>query len=508
MVMNGKSFWRSLRTSDLFATILTLGLLTVPGWGQSVAGKWTAEWRVLDNGEKDFIFLDLQEAGTQVRGTMTTIGHVYQLQGTLTGSHFELFTSVRDTRPRLSGEVAGNELRLTTQNRMHPVAVRSKPGEEYPPFEHLTLPPLHDVPYNGLARTPPMGWNSWNLFQSNINDKTVREIADAMVTSGMRDAGYVYVNIDDTWEGVRDAQGNLGSNKKFPDMKALAEYVHSKGLKFGIYSSPGPRTCAEYPGSYGHEEQDAKTFAAWGVDYLKYDWCGARMIYDNDALQPIYQKMGDALARSGRPIVYSLCEYGNGKVEAWGAKVGGNLWRTTGDISDTWTSMVANIEKQVPTAPYAGPGHWNDPDMLEIGNGHMTDDEYRTHMTLWAVTAAPLLAGNDIRKMTAAIKQILMNREVIAVDQDSLGKQAAPKKSGDLETWVKPLADNSVAVAVVNLGAAETTATVQESELGLHAKVKSARDLWAHANVTFHDGVYTAKIPSHGVLMLRVSAQS
>ena len=323
--------------------------------------------------------------------------------------------------------------------------------------------------------------------------------------SGMRDAGYVYVNIDDTWQGVRDAQGNLRSNKKFPDMKALADYIHSKGLKIGIYSSPGPRTCAEYPGSYGHEEQDAKTFAAWGVDYLKYDWCGARMIYTHDALQAVYQKMGDALLKSGRPIVYSLCEYGSGNVELWGANVGGNLWRTTGDISDTWTSMIANIEKQVPTAPYAGPGQWNDPDMLEIGNGHMTDEEYKTHMSLWALTAAPLLAGNDIRSMTPAIRDILMNREVLSVDQDPLGKQASPVKNGDLEIWVKPLADHSVAVGVVNMGDAETSAIVKASDLGLGTKVKSARDLWRHSNVVFRDGLYTANIPAHGVLMLRVN---
>jgi alpha-galactosidase len=490
-------------SSGLLALLMMFGVLAVPAHGQTVTGKWIASWRVLDNGEDDRMFLDLHQTGMQVAGTVTTIGHVYQVEGTITGSHFELFGSKRDTKPRVAGDVASNELHLIRDSD-HIVAVPAKPGDEYPPFEHIEPPTLHDVPYNGLTKTPPMGWNSWNLFASKVDDKIVREMADAMVTSGMRDAGYVYVNIDDTWEGVRDAQGNLGSNKKFPDMKALADYVHSKGLKLGIYSSPGPRTCAEYPGSYGNEEQDARTFAAWGIDYLKYDWCGARMIYGNDALQPVYQKMGEALLKSGRPIVYSLCEYGVGKVELWGAKVGGNLWRTTGDISDSWTSMIANIEKQVPSAPYAGPGHWNDPDMLEIGNGHMSDDEYRTHMSLWALTAAPLLAGNDIRSMTPAIKEILMNREVLAVDQDALGKQASPVREGDLETWVKPLADGSVAVGVVNMGATVATATVRSSDLGLGSKVKSASDLWTHASVNFRDGVYMAKVPSHGVLMLRV----
>jgi alpha-galactosidase len=320
----------------------------------------------------------------------------------------------------------------------------------------------------------------------------------------MRDAGYIYVNIDDTWEGVRDAQGNLQANHKFPDMKALADYVHSKGLKLGIYSSPGPRTCGSYPASYGHEAQDANTFASWGIDYLKYDWCSAGNIYKNDALQPVYQKMGDALHATGRPIVYSLCEYGMDSVEKWGADVSGNLWRTTGDIRDEWDSMMANVEQQIPTAPFAGPGHWNDPDMLEIGNGHMSEDEYRTHMSLWALVAAPLLAGNDIRSMSASTKAILLNKEVIAIDQDPLGKQASPKKNGDLETWVKPLADGSVAVGVVNLGPAAAKAEVHASDLHLSQAGGKARDLWSHKAVQFKGDVYTAAVPSHGVLLLRV----
>jgi alpha-galactosidase len=217
--------------------------------------------------------------------------------------------------------------------------------------------------------------------------------------------------------------------------------------------------------------------------------------------------MGDALQATGKPIVYSLCEYGLGSVEKWGPEVGGNLWRTTGDIRDEWSSMMGNVEKQVPTAPYAGPGHWNDPDMLEIGNGHMTDDEYRTHMSLWALVASPLLAGNDIRTMSAVTKSILLNKEVIAVNQDPLGKQASPVKNGDWETWIKPLADGSVAVGVVNLGSAAAQATVNASDLQLDGAVKTARDLWAHQNVKFKDGAYSATVPSHGVLLLKVSAK-
>ena len=332
-------------------------------------------------------------------------------------------------------------------------------------------------------------------------------MADAMVSSGMRNAGYIYVNIDDTWEGTRDAQGVLHTNHKFPDMKALADYVHSKGLKLGIYSGPGTRTCGGYPASYGHEAQDAKMFADWGIDYLKYDWCSASSIYKNEQLQPVYQNMGEALQATGRPIVYSLCEYGMGSVEKWGADVDGNLWRTTGDIRDEWASMIDNVEKQVPTAPYAGPGHWNDPDMLEIGNGHMTDDEYRTHMSLWALVASPLLAGNDIRTMSPVTKSILLNKELIAIDQDALGKQASPVKNGELETWVKPLADGSVAVGVVNMGSAAAQATVSAKDLGLSGPVKSARDLWSHKAVHFANGTYKASVPTHGVLLLKVSAQ-
>jgi alpha-galactosidase len=247
-------------------------------------------------------------------------------------------------------------------------------------------------------------------------------------------------------------------------------------------------------------------FAAWGIDYLKYDWCSASTIYKNDQLQPVYQRMGDALQGTGRPIVYSLCEYGMGGVEKWGPEVGGNLWRTTGDIRDEWDSMIDNIEKQVPTAPHAGPGHWNDPDMLEVGNGHMTDDEYRTHMSLWALTAAPLLAGNDIRSMSDTTRSILLNKEVIAIDQDPLGKQASPVKNGKFETWVKPLKDGSVAVGVVNLDSAAVSTTVKASDLPLKGAVRSARDLWTHADVKFANGEYTATVPAHGVLLLRASA--
>ena len=504
LIGNGKRDWR--RRLVRLTCLLCFASAGTYGYGQGLAGRWAASGRTLDNGEQEKAILELKQDGNQLTGTMTTLGFSGEVKGTATGSHFELYGGWNSKRPFLVGDLVNGELHAT-QGRRPWIGKPAAASDELPKIAYIEPPAIHPVPSDGLAKTPPMGWNSWNLFAGRVDDQTVRTMADAMVSSGMRDVGYIYVNIDDTWQGVRDADGNLAANHKFPDMKALADYVHSKGLKLGIYSGPGPRTCAGYPGSYGHEDQDARTFAAWGIDYLKYDWCSARMIYKDDKLQPVYQKMGEALEATGRPIVFSLCEYGLGKVETWGTEVGGNLWRTTGDIRDEWSSMIGNIEEQVPTAPSAGPGHWNDPDMLEVGNGHMTDDEYRTHMSLWALTAAPLLAGNDIRNMTDATKAILMNTEVIAVDQDELGKQASPVKNGDLETWVKPMADGGVAVGVVNLGASAANATVHMSDLHLTGKAKSARDLWAHQDVHFTGDGYSASVPSHGVLMLRVKGE-
>jgi alpha-galactosidase len=539
---SGKNALRVVAASAA-GVFFCLVFLAAQGFGQSLTGRWVTVGRTLDNGEQQKTIIELKQNGGELTGTLKSEDFSMELKGTATGNHFELFGPGRpggapagpggpppaapgapgapggpggpgapgqpapQPRPFLVGDLVNGELHAMQGGRRQMVAKPATATDDLPTVSYIEPPALHNVPYNGLAKTPPMGWNSWNLFQGKIDDQTVRTMADAMVTSGMRDAGYIYVNIDDTWEGVRDAQGNLQANHKFPDMKALSDYVHSKGLKLGIYSGPGPRTCAGYPASYGHEEQDAKTFAAWGIDYLKYDWCSAGRVYKNEQLQPVYQKMGDALQATGKPIVYSLCEYGNNSVEKWGTAVGGNLWRTTGDIRDAWSSMIGNVEKQVPTAPYAGPGHWNDPDMLEIGNGHMSDDEYRTHMSLWVLVASPLLAGNDIRTMTPAIKSILLNKEVIAIDQDSLGKQASPIKNGDLETWIKPLANGSVAVGVINLGSAAAQATVNASDLQLGGPVKKARDLWAHEDVKFAGGVYTATVPSHGVLLLRVTAK-
>ena len=367
-----------------------------------------------------------------------------------------------------------------------------------------------------LSSTPPMGWNSWNHFADKVTDKTIRDTADAMVASGMRDAGYVYVNIDDTWEGTRDAQGNIHPNQKFPDMKALADYVHGRGLKLGIYSSPGAKTCAGFEGSLGHEQQDANTYAAWGIDYLKYDLCSytenlkQRAGNDHDksreVMEEVYRTMHDALARTGRPIVLSLCQYGWEAVWRWGVGAGGNVWRTTGDIEDSYASMAAIGFGQAGLSPFAGPGHWNDPDMLEVGNGGMKPMEYRTHMSLWALLAAPLLAGNDIVAITPETKEILLNREVIAIDQDAAGHQGDRMYTeGPLEVWSKPLADGDVAIGIFNRWTMPLTLDVPLARLGFgEGTTVAGRDLWLHTEIVPMQGKYHAQVPPHGVVLLRL----
>ncbi len=316
---------------------------------------------------------------------------------------------------------------------------------------------------HGLAATPPMGWNSWNYFAGRVTDKDIRDTADLLVSTGMRDAGYVYVNIDDTWEGDRDASGKITTNKKFPDMKALSDYVHSKGLKLGIYSSPGDKTCAGFEGSLGHEQQDAQTYADWGIDYLKYDLCGFRtkqkaeapndLAKQNMMARDAYKLMHEAILKTGRPMVYSLCQYGDDSVWEWAPEVGGNLWRTTGDINATMDRIYVIGFRQAGLAKYAGPGHWNDPDMLEVGNGKLTANQNRLHMTLWAMLASPLLAGNNLTAMKPEVASILMNKQVIAIDQDPLGKQAERIfQEGPVQIWSRPLADGSTALALFNSG--------------------------------------------------------
>ena len=503
----------------VLALIATFTISIYAGLAQQPTdGVLTGNWAVRNvnntEGTVRSSYFNLKHENGKITGTIRATQFFYTIkESTGAPEGFTLIASMMDghseRKVQYEGKLVGDELKLATRRRpdaplTEMVAKRAPDGEGALPAR-IDPPARHKVPYNGLAKTPPMGWNSWNKFAGRVDDATVRAIADAMASNGMREAGYVYVNIDDTWEAGRNEKGEIQTNKKFPDMKALADYVHKKGLKLGIYSSPGPNTCAGYEGSYGHEEQDAMMYAKWGIDYLKYDWCGARTLYTDEEMPAIYQKMGDALLKTGRPIVYSLCQYGRLEVWKWGPEVGGNLWRTTGDIRDTWDSMTGIGFRQNELAQYAKPGHWNDPDMLEIGNGGMTDAEYRTHMTLWAMLAAPLLAGNDLRQMSPETLGILTNREVIAVDQDKLGKQGSQAwKSGDQEIWTRPLSGGDKAVAFFNRGKDEAKIAVKWTDIKVAARHK-ARDLWLHQNVDVSAPEFTANVPGHGVLMLRIS---
>jgi alpha-galactosidase len=498
-----------LRMRHLIA-ILSLCLSAPLLFAADLTGVWLYSARQPD-GHTDRMVLVLQQNGDYLTGNIEHAwGSLTIREGSVDGNRFTITAPISDGRSYIcEGTLEGDKLRFTVRDPnakpYEVVAERTKTDPFRPAGQAIAPPAVRDLTPNGLAKTPPMGWNSWNLFAGRIDDKTVREMADAMVTSGMREAGYIYLNIDDTWEGDRDASGVIQTNNKFPDMKALADYVHAKGLKFGIYSSPGPYTCAGYEGSYAHEAQDAETYAAWGVDYLKYDWCSARGLYPDSAMRAVYQKMADALRATKRPIVYSLCQYGKADVWTWGAKAGGNLWRTTDDINDTYKRMMEIVDTQSAIAQWAGPGHWNDPDMLEVGNGGMTSDEYRTHMSLWAIFAAPLLAGNDVRGMTSDIRSILLNKEVIAVDQDAMGVQGhRADRTGDIDYYARPLDSGDMALVVVNRGDAAASLKLPWSEIHIAGGTK-VRDLWKHDDFTAHaDQTFT--IPPHGSLMFRLKA--
>jgi len=367
-------------------------------------------------------------------------------------------------------------------------------------------------PSDALAPTPPMGWNSWNKFACDVSEQLIRETADALVASGMRDAGYQYVVIDDCWQVARDSVGNIVVDPdRFPSgMRALADYVHGKGLKFGVYSDAGTKTCQGRPGSRGYEYQDARTYAVWGVDYLKYDWCS----HGTQNAEASYRLMRDALDLSGRLITFSICEWGTNTPWLWATGVG-HLWRTTGDIQDCWDcrrdwggyGWVHILDLQVGLESHAGPGHWNDPDMLEVGNGGMTTEEYRAHFSMWAMLAAPLMAGNDVRGMTPEIRDILTNREVIAVDQDPMGRQGRKvRDDGDVEVWAKELADGSRAVALLNRDTTAAAVTVSWPEIGYTTGIEAVvRDLWAHRDVGRMRGRYTATVPGHAAVMVRIT---
>jgi len=357
-----------------------------------------------------------------------------------------------------------------------------------------------------LAPTPPMGWNSWNKFQCAVSDSLIRQTADAMVANGMRDAGYLYVNIDDCWELPNREDGHLKADPAaFPEgIKGLADYVHSKGLKLGIYSDWGKATCQNKAGSYGFEATDAKDFADWGVDYLKYDNCNIPSLSEQEKS---YQKMRDALAATGRPIVFSICTW---EFKDWMPETG-NLWRTGGDIHDEWGSMVGTIDNNELRTSYSHPGAWNDPDMLEVGNGGMTDIEYRTHFSLWAVMAAPLIAGNDLRTMSKETADIILNKEVIAVDQDPWGLQGV-KVSDDGQgssVYSKVIQGaNSRAVALFNRSNLYASITAKWSDLGIASGPASVRDLWTHQDLGVFNDSYTVAVAGHGTVLLKIVSQA
>jgi alpha-galactosidase len=367
-----------------------------------------------------------------------------------------------------------------------------------------------------VALTPPMGWNSWNVWGTAVDDAKVRAAADAMVASGLAAHGYQYLNIDDAWEGERDLEGRIRSNGKFPDMRGLADYVHSKGLKLGIYSSPGPKTCAGFEGSWKHEQLDAQQYAAWGIDLLKYDWCSYSQIAPHPSAEELRQPyivMRRALDGCGRDIVFSLCQYGMGDVWTWGAAVGGNYWRTTGDITDTWRSMSGIGFAQDGHAPFAGPGHWNDPDMLVVGTlgwgpnlrpTHLTGAEQVTHITLWNMLAAPLLIGCDLSRIDEFTLALLTNPEVIEVGQDVLGSQGRRVwTDGGVEVWKRELGDGSVAVAVFNRTRRAASAEVAMRDLGLSEGTHTVRDLWARQDLEPAATLRASPAP-HGAVLYRL----
>lgn len=378
--------------------------------------------------------------------------------------------------------------------------------------------------FDGLAKTPPMGWNSWNKFACDVNEKLIRETADAMVSSGMKDAGYQYIVIDDCWHGSRDSLGNISPDSaRFPSgIKALADYIYSIGLKFGIYSDAGWKTCGGRPGSRGHTYQDAVKYAEWGVDYLKYDWCNTEGLDAEHA----YLTMRDAIYKAGRPIVFSLCEWGDNKPWEW-AKDVGHLWRTTGDIYNcfdcvvdhgTWKSwgVMQIIDMQDGLREFAGPDHWNDPDMMEVGNG-MSVDEDIAHFSMWSMLAAPLIAGNDLVNMSKETIEILTNKNVISINQDSLGVQGFKYSTIDsIETWVKPLSNDEWAVCFLNRSHSdrsvsfdwsknEITDTFIKKSINTKENKYKITDMWTDKTVGSTDDVLNSELKSHQVLLVKLT---
>jgi len=375
---------------------------------------------------------------------------------------------------------------------------------------------------HSIAATPPMGWNSWNLCGGDVDEETIIAMADACVAHGLRAAGYVYIIVDDLWQGGRDTAGVPRPDPaRFPGgMKKLADELHARGLKFGLYVDAGDRTCGGAPGSRGYEETDARTFASWDVDFLKYDYCHAPD--DRQSAVRLYTAMGRALAATGRPIVFSVCEWGQRRPWLWAAAAGGHLWRTSYDLIDKWETptnsnagngILTNLDATAQVAAYAGPGHWNDPDMLVVGlhgagqsgGGGCADTEYRTQMSMWCLLAAPLITSCDLRSMSKATVDTLTNRAVIAIDQDPLGRQGVRvTRDGDREVWAKPLGDGSVAVGLLNRGAQAVRVTAAWPDLGLTGP-RHVRDLWRRADLGIAEGSVQRDMVGHGTALLRLT---
>jgi alpha-galactosidase len=491
--------------------------------GSPIDGTWKLAVGKLDNGDDLTIHYEITQVGGKLEGRAIHIaayGYTTIREGHIEGDRF----AFREGGYKVRGQVKGDALLIEANyDRNWPYTNVLDPSIEKVPFNwegtyrpftaHRVpagsglypagdpLPAPATVPPNGLTPTPPMIWGAWYTFTTTITDELIREMARVMVSSGMRDAGYDILNLEVGWTGQRNAQGILQSNAKFPNMKALGDYLHSLGLRMGLCTSPGPYDCIGYPASLNHEEQDARTWAEWGVDLIKHDSCSARYVYPNES-RAFYQKMGTALRNCGRPIIYSLCQYGEYDVWEWGASVGGNMWRTTGDIEDTWESVSLGFD-QGRLAKYAGDGHWNDPDYLMVGLGALSTEEYRTQFSLWCMLAAPLITSADLRSMSTDTRSILMNKELIAVDQDARGIQGQRvSKSGDTEIWVKPLEDGH-AVALFNRGEQPVKVVLDAASIGL-AGARAARDLWAGKDVVFEGGRYVTTLPRHGCAVLKV----
>jgi alpha-galactosidase len=367
-----------------------------------------------------------------------------------------------------------------------------------------------------LARTPPMGWNSWNVWGAAVDQQKVLDAAEWLDRSGLAAHGYQYVVIDDAWMGTRNERGEIQPNEKFPDMRGLADAIHARGLKLGIYSSPGPKTCEGYIGSYQHEAQDAATFAAWGVDFLKYDWCSYQEIAPDHTLpelQKPYFVMRDALSRVDRDILFALCQYGYGDVWKWGAEAGGQLWRSSGDLLDQWANLQSVGFRQAGREPWTRPGEWNDTDMLVVGSlgwgpnlrpSRLTQNEQMLHLALWALQAAPLFIGADLSKLDDFTRALLTNDEVLDVDQDELGKPASRVwKDARREIWARPLSDGTLAVGLFNRGLAPSEVTVRWEQLGISGK-QPVRDLWMRKDLGPREDGFTATVPRHGVVFIKI----